>query len=113
MPEALGHEKLVLPQQSGTHSPRDLGQLVGTLPNLLVIQGAGATPLLDCPAGVISQHTHTPHAVVLPTQTTTKAHLSCVCAFGQEMNAARIPKEEQALLTMVHLPAIGINLLWE
>lgn len=60
MPEALGHEKLVLPQQSGTHSPRDLGQLVGTLPNLLVIQGAGATPLLDCPAGVISQHTHPP-----------------------------------------------------
>lgn len=89
----------------------DLGPLVGTRPNLLVIQGAGATP-----SGLPSrrdQPAHAPHAVILPTQTTTEAHLSYACAFGQERNAARIPGEERALLTMVHLPASGMSLLWE
>lgn len=48
-------------------------------PNLLVTQDTWATPLPDCPAGTISQHTHT-HAVILPTRhPKTRAHLSRVC----------------------------------
>lgn len=65
-------------------------------PNLLVTQGTEATPPPDCPAGVISQHMHTPcndHAHSKPRP---DVHLPYVCAFGQEMHIARIPRDEQS-----------------
>lgn len=40
-------------------------------------------------------------------------HTCHVCAFGQDMNVARTPRDEQALLTMAHLPASRVGVLWE
>lgn len=36
----------------------------------------------------------TPHTTMCPLKTKTKVHLSYVCAFGQEMDVARFPRDE-------------------
>lgn len=66
-------------------------------PSLLMTQGAQATPLPDCqqarPAG---KHVPTPGSDPAYSKPRQNAHLSPVCAFGQEVNVARTPREEQS-----------------
>lgn len=77
-------------------APETWASCLAYCPSLLVTQGPEATPPPDCPAGMISPPMHSPCNDPAHSKPRPNLHLPYVCAFGQEMHVATIPRDEQS-----------------